>query len=208
MSDKDDYKVTEIDIVLDTDDDTDADREYIERLCIDIQEICNKFIKRHSSIDLCTPMGITEMLKDIGRKHKTDINNIKELNVMWDIYTVICCTCRIKPTILKYCMMVKVNQDTVNSWNRGEFASRVSSGHSESAKRWKAECESNLYDEVIRSGNIGCMFALKANYGYRDNVVVNVQGESRIGQPAMTVEQIEADYPSITDDSDVIDADF
>ena len=114
---------------------------------------------------LVTP---TELLKDVKRKYKADIDNIKELNILWDIYTVICCTCRIKPTLMRYCIMIGIHPDTMNSWDRGEYSGRVASGHSESAQKWKAECESSLYDEVIQTGNIGCMFALKANYGYRE----------------------------------------
>ena len=153
-------------------------------------EISNEFIKRHSNINLCSSQGLSELLKDIGRKYKADINNIKELDILWDIYTVIWCTCRIKPTLLRFGMMINVNKDTFNSWLKGEYDGRVTSGHSVTAQKWKSECESSLYDEVIQTGNIGCMFALKANYGYRDNVQI-IAYDDKGGKPEYTQAEIE-----------------
>lgn len=131
---KEKYQVTEIDITLDTDDKEEQEREYINNITSRIMEIANDYIHRHPNIDICTSQGITELFKDIKRKYKADINNIKELNILWDIYTCICCTCRIKPTLMRYCIMVGISQDTMNSWIKGEYAGRVTSGHSESAQ--------------------------------------------------------------------------
>lgn len=192
MANKDnDYKVNEIVIELDTDDKTTDDREYIAHIVDTIMTICNKFISRHPNINLCSAQGLTELLKDIRRKYKADINNIKELDILWDIYTVICCTCRIKPTLLRYCIMVNVDITTVSSWIKEEYSGRVTSGHSQTAQKWKSECESTLYDEVIQTGNIGCMFALKANYGYRDNIQI-IQTDGRSDLPVYSREEIAA----------------
>lgn len=192
MANKDNtYTVDSFDIQLDTDDKTTDDREYIEFITATIMTICNDFILRHPNINLCSSQGLTELLKDIKRKYKADKDNIKELNILWDIYTVICCTCRIKPTLMRFCIMIGIHPDTMNSWDRGEYSGRVASGHSESAKNWKAECESTLYDDVIQTGNIGCMFALKANYGYRDNIQI-IQTDGRADLPVYSREEIEA----------------
>ena len=190
---KDDYKVDQIIIEIDTDDKGEQEREYIEHIVNTVMGIANEYIARHPNINVCTSQGLTELLKDIKRKYKAeiDINNIKQLNILWDIYTCICCTCRIKPTIMRYCIMVGISQDTVNSWINGEYAGRVSSGHSESAQKWKSECESTLYDEVIQTGNIGCMFALKANYGYRDNIQI-IQSNGNDLLPEYSREEIAA----------------
>ncbi len=190
MAKTDDYTVDGFDIELNTDDRDTDDRDYINNITATIMEISNEFIKRHSNINLCSSQGLSELLKDIGRKYKADINNIKELDILWDIYTVICCTCRIKPTLLRFCMMISINRDTLNSWLKGEFESRVTSGHSVTVQKWKSECESSLYDEVIQTGNIGCMFALKANYGYRDNVQI-IAYDDKAGQPEYSRAEIE-----------------
>lgn len=192
MANKDnDYKVNEIIIELDTEDKTDSDKEYIEHIVSTIMTICNDFILRHPNINLCSSQGLTELLKDIRRKYKANKDDIKELNILWDIYTVICCTCRIKPTLMRYCIMVDISRDTINSWLRGEYGGRVASGHSDTAQKWKQECESTLYDEVIQTGNIGCMFALKANYGYRDNIQI-IQTDGRADLPVYSREEIAA----------------
>lgn len=191
MAKNDDYTVDSFVIELDTDDKEESEREYIEHITATIMTIANSFILRHPNINICSSQGITELLKDIGRKYKADIDNIKELNILWDIYTVICCTCRIKPTMLRFAIMIRVNRDTLQSWIKGENAGRVASGHSVSAQKWKNECESTLYDEVIQTGNIGCMFALKANYGYRDNIQI-IQSDERSGLPTYSREEIAA----------------
>ena len=190
MAKTDDYTVDGFDIELNTDDRDTDDRDYINNITATIMDISNEFIKRHSNINLCSSQGLSELLKDIGRKYKADINNIKELDILWDIYTIICCTCRIKPTLLRFCMMISINRDTLNSWLKGEFESRVTSGHSVTVQKWKSECESSLYDEVIQTGNIGCMFALKANYGYRDNVQI-IAYDDKAGKPEYSRAEIE-----------------
>lgn len=188
---KEDYKVSEFIIELDTDDKEEQEKEYISHITAKIMTIANNFIARHPNVNICTSQGITELFKDIKRKYKADINNIDELNILWDIYTIICCTCRIKPTLMRYCIMIGIHGDTMNSWIRGEYSGRVASGHSDSARKWKGECESSLYDEVIQTGNIGCMFALKANYGYRDNIQI-IQADSHDMLPEYSREEIAA----------------
>lgn len=191
MGKNDDYTVDSLVIELDTEDKEQSEKEYIEHITTTIMTIANNFISRHSNINICSSQGLSELLKDIGRKYKADIDNIKELNILWDIYTIICCTCRIKPTMLRFAIMIKINRDTLQSWIKGENAGRVASGHSVSAQKWKNECESTLYDEVIQTGNIGCMFALKANYGYRDNIQI-IQSDERSGLPTYSREEIVA----------------
>lgn len=189
---KDDYRVDSISIDLDVDEDAEEkEKEYVMGITVAIMNIANEFISRHPNLDVCTSYGLTELLKDIRRKYKTDIDNIKELNILWDIYTIICCHCRIKPTLFRFSIMVGINKDTINSWINGEYGGRVSSGHSVSAKKWREECESSLYDDVIQTGNIGSMFALKANYGYRDNIQI-IQSDGRDLLPEYSREEIAA----------------
>lgn len=191
MAKSDDYTVDSFVIELDTDDREESEREYIEHITSTIMAIANDFILRHPNINICSSQGITELFKDIKRKYKANIDDIHELSILWDIYTIICCTCRIKPTLLRFGMMIGVNKDTFNSWLKGEYSGRVASGHSVTAQKWKDECESTLYDEVIQTGNIGCMFALKANYGYRDNIQI-IQSDERAGLPVYSREEIAA----------------
>ena len=43
-----------------------------------------------------------------------------------------------------------------------------SSAHSQTVKKWLAECESSLVDGATERNSVGCIFALKANYGYTE----------------------------------------
>lgn len=189
MAKNDGYTVDSFTIELDTEDKEQSEREYIEHITNTIMTIANNFISRHPNINIGSSQGLSELLKDISRKYKANIDDIKELNILWDIYTIICCTCRIQPTLLRFSMMIGVNKDTFNSWLKGEYSGRVASGHSVTVQKWKDECESTLYDEVIQTGNIGCMFALKANYGYRDNIQI-IQSDDRAGLPVYSREEI------------------
>ena len=71
---------------------------------------------------------------------------------------------------------------------------RSTSPHSTSVKRWLKECESSLRDVVETSGNIGCMFVLKTNYGYRENVNISVDNTAQMQQAQLTTEQIAEQY--------------
>ena len=71
------------------------------------------------------------------------------------------------------------------------------------SKKWLSECESALYDNAINNNSIGSIFGLKANYGYRDNYVINVTEDSK---QEKTVEEIEQDYQNqLPDNNNIID---
>ena len=98
----------------------------------------------------------------------------------------------VKPTILRYCIFTNINKSTVVEWEKGN---KSNDSFTVSAKKWLSECESTLYDEAINTGNIGCIFALKANYGYRDNYIINVTEQK---EDVKTIEEIAEDYTNIT----------
>ena len=68
---------------------------------------------------------------------------------------------------------------TYQTLNGGRFAKQVLcnyrpvsythlSAHSQTVKKWLAECESSLVDGATERNSVGCIFALKANYGYTE----------------------------------------
>ena len=73
---KDDYKVDQIFIEIDTDDKGEQEREYIEHIVNTVMGIANEYIARHPNINVCTSQGLTELLKDIKRKYKAEIDII------------------------------------------------------------------------------------------------------------------------------------
>ena len=86
--------------------------------------------------------------------------------------------------------MIGVENRTIDTWRRGEFrdgGEGASSPHSQTVKKWLKECESSLVDGATEKNSIGCIFALKANYGYSEGTqkVEITQGQ--------TAEQVAAD---------------
>ena len=147
---------------------------------------------------------IVLLLKYIRNKYlyKFDgiINNSKNIdiniiNVLWDIYTNICYKFLIKPTIQRYSIFTGINKSTYNRWtelNNPNDKRRVS------IKKWLNECESVLYDDAINTGNVGCLFALKCNYGYKESVIV----ETNNNVSEKTIEEIAMDYTNQLPDTD------
>ena len=66
------------------------------------------------------------------------------------------------------------------------------------AKKWLDECESALYDDAISNNSIGSIFALKANFGYKEGLVI----ETNNNIPEKTVEEIAMDYTNQLPDTD------
>lgn len=132
------------------------------------------------------PSLFTGMLKYIykylfkpGKKDKVkynantvlDTGNIDLLNNIWDVYTDLCYKYNKRPTILNFSLLIGVSSDTIDTWRRGEYRAGdngASSVYSDSVKKWLKECESSLVDGATERNSVGCIFALKANYGYTE----------------------------------------
>lgn len=132
------------------------------------------------------PSLFTGMIKYIykylfkpGRKDKVkynantilDTGDIDLLNNIWDVYTELCYKYNKRPTILNFSLLIGVDNRTIDTWRRGEFRAGedgTSSAHSQTVKKWLKECESSLIDGATERNSVGCIFALKANYGYTE----------------------------------------
>ena len=100
-----------------------------------------------------------------------DTGDIELLDSIWNIYTELCYRYNKRPTLLNFSLLVGIGNDVFNSWIRGEYRAGengASSPHCQTAKKWKAECESSLVDGATERNSVGCIFALKANYGYTE----------------------------------------
>ena len=116
-----------------------------------------------------------------------DTGDIDLLNNIWDIYTELCYKYNKRPTILNFSLLIGVSSDTIDTWRRGEYragSDGASSAYSDSVKKWLKECESSLVDGATERNSIGCIFALKANYGYAETPqrveIVNGQAPEQI----------------------------
>ena len=100
-----------------------------------------------------------------------DLSDIDLLDNIWGIYTELCYKYSKRPTLLNFSLLVGINNDTFNAWKNGEYRrgeNGTSSEHSRTVKKWLAECESSLVDGATERNSVGCIFALKANYGYTE----------------------------------------
>lgn len=128
-----------------------------------------------------------------------DTGDIDLLNNIWDVYTELCYKYNKRPTILNFSLLIGVSSDTIDTWRRGEYrtgADGASSAYSDSVKKWLKECESSLVDGATERNSVGCIFALKANYGYTeapqrievvggqlpDQAAADIAARHRIGQ--------------------------
>ena len=100
-----------------------------------------------------------------------DLSDIDLLDNIWSIYTELCYRYSKRPTILNFSLMIGVDNTTIDSWRRGEYRAGdegASSTRSQTVKKWLKECESSLVDGATERNSVGCIFALKANYGYTE----------------------------------------
>ena len=100
-----------------------------------------------------------------------DLSDIDLLDNIWGIYTELCYKYSKRPTILNFSLMIGVDNTTIDSWRRGECRDEgmgTNSPRSQTVKKWLKECESSLVDGATERNSVGCIFALKANYGYTE----------------------------------------
>lgn len=121
------------------------------------------------------PSLFTGMIKYIYKRlfkyNPVNNDNITVLDDIWGIYTELCYKYNKRPTLLNFSLMVGVSNDTFNAWKNGEYRAGeggASSAHSLTVKKWLKECESSLVDGATERNSVGCIFALKANYGYTE----------------------------------------
>ena len=120
-----------------------------------------------------------------------DLSDIDLLDNIWGIYTELCYKYSKRPTILNFSLMIGVDNTTIDSWRRGEYRAGdegASSTRSQTVKKWLKECESSLVDGATERNSVGCIFALKANYGYTETPQrIEITGASA---PALSQEDI------------------
>lgn len=121
------------------------------------------------------PSLFTGMIKYIYKRlfkyNPVNNDNITVLDDIWGIYTDLCYKHNKRPTLLNFSLLVGISNDTFNAWKNGEYRAGeggASSAHSLTVKKWLKECESSLVDGATERNSVGCIFALKANYGYTE----------------------------------------
>lgn len=126
---------------------------------------------------------IKYIYKHLFKNYPVNNDDIGLIDNIWSIYTELCYKYSKRPTLLNFSLLVGINNDTFNAWKNGEYRrgeNGASSEHSRTVKKWLAECESSLVDGATERNSVGCIFALKANYGYTETpqIVKIVNGQT------------------------------
>lgn len=136
-----------------------------------------------------------------------DYADIEYIDSIWDIYTSLCYKYNKYPTIIEFCLLINISRDTVWDWKKEatraykyytldgmeikdlpawrlnhqgeEYRTEPSTSHSDTVKKWLAECENALLRGAAEGNKVGCIFALKANYGYTETAPVPVQNPNQ-----------------------------
>ncbi len=149
-----------------------------------------------------------------------DYADIESIDNIWDIYTSLCYKYNKYPTIIEFCLLINISRDTVWDWKKEttraykyytldgmeikdlpawrinhpteDYKQEPSTSHSDTVKKWLAECENALFRGAAEGNKVGCIFALKANYGYTETAPVPTVNPHQI--QGRTPEQIAAEY--------------
>lgn len=116
-------------------------------------------------------------------------------NIFNNIYIPLCYRYNKVPTIIQFCILVNIDNGHISDLKNGVYrsnGSKANTANSQTVKKWFSVCESALLDKAISESSIGSIFALKANFGYRDNQTITLETPSQI--PHETAEQIAAKH--------------
>lgn len=155
----------------------------------DILYVCDEYINRLPDSSMIYKSTVfAGMLKYIYRQCIRDIietdrnnntlkrneNNYKLLDDIFNnIYIYLCSLYNIVPSIIQFCVLVDIDNTTVSDLRKGKYRTNgmeANPANSQTVQKWYAVCESMLLSKATNESSIGSIFALKANYGYRDNV--------------------------------------
>ena len=118
-------------------------------------------------------------------------------NVFYNVYIPLCAKYSMPPSIIQFCTLVKIDSNYLSSVRRGTYdnGSKVSQGNKETVQKWLDTCEAGLLSRAVGDNSIGAIFALKANYGYKEASTVTVE---QVTQVHDTAEQIAARHSGAT----------
>ena len=113
-------------------------------------------------------------------------------NIFNNIYMPLCYKYNITPTVIQFTALVRVSDTALTDAHRGydsQDGSRVNPKTVSTVKNWYKACESALLGRAVNDNGIGAIFALKANYGYRETAPI---AEPQAVTATETPEQISA----------------
>lgn len=112
-------------------------------------------------------------------------------NVFYNVYIPLCAKYSMPPSIIQFCTLVKIDSSYMSEVKRGVYdgGAKVSNDNTLAVKKWYDTCEAGLLSRAVGDNSIGAIFALKANYGYKETSAITVE---QVTQVHDTAEQIAA----------------
>lgn len=140
----------------------------------------------------------------IQRPSHDDIDLLDEI---FEIYKRLCIRYSVLPTLEMFAGLVGIHNSTFSDWGSGKY--RINSAHSQTVKKWKAECGAQLvnYLHQSRGGDINKIFVAKAVYQMRETAPVQI-GTTGLQAPALSHDEIRqiAEQASQISTADLLEA--
>ena len=146
----------------------------------DIDILCDEYISSlHDESMIYKSTVFSGMLNYIyinKLKYLLDNGNYKNDYSLLDsifngVYISLCSKYNICPSIIQFSVLCHIDNAYLSSVKNGvhDDGSKVNPIASQTVKNWYSICESMLLSKAVNESSIGSIFALKANYKYRDN---------------------------------------
>lgn len=151
----------------------------IELYQSEIDILCDEYIKTLHDESMIYKSTVFSGMLNYIYLHKlkyiipdTYNNDYKLLDLIFDqVYINLCTRFNICPSIIQFATLCHFDNSVLTEIKSGTYrdGSRVSADTYKTVKKWYAVCESMLLSKATNESSIGSIFALKANYSYRDN---------------------------------------
>lgn len=111
-------------------------------------------------------------------------------DIFYNVYVPLSSRYGNTPTIVQFCSMLKIDNHILGNAKKGVYdGGKVNNKVQSTVKNWFNTCEAGLLGRAVSENGVGAIFALKANYGYREASTVTVE---QVTQAHDTAEQIAA----------------
>lgn len=151
----------------------------IELYQSDIDVLCDEYISTlHDESMIYKSTVFSGMLNYIYNNKlrfiipNTYNNNYSLLDDIFNnVYIALCSKYNIVPSIIQFCVLCHIDNANIANIKSGTYddGSKVNIDTCQTVRKWYATCESMLLSRATNENGIGAIFALKANYKYRDN---------------------------------------
>lgn len=128
-----------------------------------------------------------------------DNDDIEGLDKLFWAFARLCARFGRLPTLAAFSLLTGIASSTFSDWMGEQY--RVTSGHSQTAKKWKDCCAAYAMDELSNAkfANPNLIFIAKAAYGMRENSQIGLEANSAKSTHLSTEELIMLDADSKTD---------